>query len=345
MKRLRAAAAIAVASLALAACSSTPEPDATAVATEASSGITVYSGRSEELVAPLFAMFTEQTGIAINARYGDTAELAAQLVEEGDASPAQVFFAQDAGALGVVDAEGLLSALPSDVAALVPENYRAPSGNWTGVTGRARVIAYDPQQVEDADVPTSVFELTDKKWAGQVGIAPTNASFQSFVTAMRVSQGDKKTKAWLEGLVANDAQTFEKNGLILDAVDSGQIQLGLVNHYYWYEKAAEIGADAMRAKVAFTAPGDPGTLVNVAGVGILKSAAGNADANAFVAWLLSDAIQQWFVENTFEYPLIPGVAAVDGIPSLDSLRGPDAALSELADLPGTLEMLQEVGLL
>ena len=345
MKRLRAVAALAVASLALAACSSTPDPEATATSTEASSGITVYSGRSEELVGPLFAMFTEQTGIPINARYGDTAELAAQLVEEGDASPAQVFFAQDAGALGVVDAEGLLSALPSSVATLVPENYRAPSGNWTGVTGRARVIAYDPQQVKDADVPTSVFELTDKKWSGQVGIAPTNASFQSFVTAMRVSQGDKMTKAWLEGLVANDAQIFEKNGLILDAVDSGQIQLGLVNHYYWYEKAAEVGADAMRAKVAFTAPGDPGTLVNVAGVGILKAAAGNADADAFVAWLLSDATQQWFVENTFEYPLIPGVAAVDGIPSLDSLRGPDAALSELADLPGTLEMLQEVGLL
>ncbi|MDO9486658.1 MAG: iron ABC transporter substrate-binding protein [Actinomycetota bacterium] len=345
MKRLRAAAALAVASLALAACSSSSEPEATATSSEPTSAITVYSGRSEELVGPLFTMFTAETGIAVNARYGDTAELAAQLIEEGDASPAQVFFAQDAGALGAVDAEGLLSPLPSQVATLVPENYRAPSGNWTGVTGRSRVIAYDSAQVKKSDVPKSVFDLTDKKWAGQVGIAPTNASFQSFVTAMRVSQGDAKTKAWLEGLVDNDAQIFEGNSLILNAVDAGQVQLGLLNHYYWYQKAAEIGADAMRAQLGFAAPGDPGALVNVAGVGVLKGGAGNADAEAFVAWLLSDTTQQWFVENTYEYPLIPGVAAVDGIPDLDLLRGPDAALAELADLPGTLEMLQEVGLL
>ncbi|MGA1668498.1 MAG: extracellular solute-binding protein, partial [Candidatus Nanopelagicales bacterium] len=199
--------------------------------------LTVYSGRSEELVGPLFAQFTQETGIEVQARYGDTAELAAQLLEEGDASPAQVYFAQDAGALGAVDAAGLFAPLPASVATTVPEAYRAPSGDWTGVTGRARVIAYDPEQVPAAEVPQSIFDLTDPTWKGQVAIAPTNASFQAFVTAMRVSQGDEVTKQWLEGLVANDVQTYEKNGLILDAVDTGQAQLGLINHYYWYEKA------------------------------------------------------------------------------------------------------------
>jgi len=149
----------------------------------------------------------------------------------------------------------------------------------------------------------------------------------------------------LEGLVANDVQTYEKNGLILDAVDTGQVQLGLINHYYWYEKAAEVGEDAMRAQIAFTKPSDPGSLVNVAGVGIMAGAAQNANAATFVEWLLSPTAQEWFVTNTFEYPLLPSVAAAEGLPPLDSLRGPDVPLAELADLPGTLVMLEDVGLI
>ena len=338
--RARALLGLAAAALAL------PTLAACGGGSDAADGpLTIYSGRSEELVGPLFAQFTEETGIEVSARYGDTAELAAQLIEEGEASPAQVYFAQDAGALGAVDTAGLLAPLPASVATTVPEAYRAPSGNWTGVSGRARVIAYDAEQVPAADVPQSIFDLTDPKWKGQVGIAPTNASFQAFVTAMRVSQGDEVTKQWLEGLVANDVQTFEKNSLILDAVDTGQVQLGLINHYYWYEKAAEVGADAMRAQISFTKPEDPGSLVNVAGVGILTGAADNANAAAFVEWLLSPATQEWFVTNTYEYPLVPSVAAAEGLPSLESLRGPNVPLAELADLPGTLVMLEDVGLL
>ena len=332
----------------IAACGGGSDPagsDPTTSPGAGSEAITVYSGRSEELVGPLFAQFTEQTGIEVQARFGDTAELAAQLLEEGDASPADVYFAQDAGALGAVSAAGLLAPLPASVATLVPQNYRATDGTWTGVSGRARVIAYDAEQVSADQVPQSIFDLTDPQWQGQVAIAPTNASFQSFVTAMRVSQGDDVTRQWLEGLVANDVQTYEKNGLILDAVDTGQVKLGLINHYYWYEKAAEVGQDAMRAQISFTKPEDPGSLVNVAGVGILTNAAGNATAEQFVAWLLSPETQEWFVENTFEYPLLPSVAAVAGLPTLDTLRGPDAPLAELADLPGTLTMLEDVGLL
>ena len=304
--------------------------------------ITVYSGRSEELIGPLFAQFTQETGIEVQARYGDTAELAAQILEEGDASPAQVYFAQDAGALGAVEDAGLFVPLPEQVATAVPAAYRSLDGTWTGVSGRARVIAYDSEQLSAAEVPQSIFDLTDPKWKGQVAIAPTNASFQSFVTAMRVSQGDEVTKEWLEGLVANDVQKFEKNGLILDAVDTGQAQLGLINHYYWNQKAAEVGDDAMRAQLSFTKPQDPGSLVNVAGVGLLQD---TANAATFVEWLLSPSTQEWFVTNTWEYPLLPSVAAAEGLPSLDSLRGPDVPLAELADLPGTLVMLEDVGLI
>lgn len=342
VRSARALAALAAVLLTLpmaAACSSNQdEPDS-------ERALTVYSGRSEELVGPLFARFTEETGITVKARYGDSAELAAQLLEEGVGSPAQVFFAQDAGALGAVEAGGLFAALPAAAATAVPAEYRGTQGTWTGVTGRARVIAYDPRQVPAADVPTSVLDLTDPRWRGQVAIAPTNASFQAFVTAMRVSLGDDATRRWLQGMVDNDAQKFEKNGLILDAVDAGQIKLGLINHYYWFEKAAEIGAAAMGSKIAFTKPGDPGSLVNVAGVGVLKPAADNSEAAEFVEWLLSPASQQWFVANTYEYPLLPDVAAAQGLPPLSSLRGPDVPLTDLDSLPATLSMLEDVGLL
>ena len=338
------------ASVALTGCSTSSGDLASATAPGASqaSALVVYSGRSEELVGPLFAKFTEQTGIPVSVRYGDSADLAAQILEEGERTPAQVFFAQDAGALGAVAAADILSPLSDDVAALVPSEYRAVDGTWTGVTGRARVIAYDSQQLSADQVPTSVFDLVDPRWRGQVGIAPTNASFQSFVTAMRVTEGEQVTRDWLSGLVANDVQRFEKNSLILDAVDTGQLQLGLINHYYWYEKAAEVGTDVMRAQLAFTAPRDPGSLVNVAGVGMTRNAA-NAEnpesAAAFVGWLLTPEVQQWFAVHTFEYPLLPDVAAVDGIPPLSTLRGPDVALAQLADLPSTQQMLVQVGLL
>jgi iron(III) transport system substrate-binding protein len=343
-------------SLGLAGCGGTsdvaePTPDATdetpAEVAEAASGdpLVIYSGRSEQLMAPLFEQFTAETGIPVSARYGDTAELAAQLLEEGDRTPAQVYFAQDAGALGAIDAEGLFADLPPGIASIVPPQFQSADGTWTGVTGRARVIAYDSEQVPAEDVPTSVFDLTDPKWKGQVAIAPTNASFQSFVTAMRLSQGDDVTREWLAGLVANDVQRFEKNGQILEAVNAGQVQLGLINNYYWYLLAKEVGESNMRAQIAFTEPKDPGTLVNIAGVGILKPAAENVSAVTFVEWLLTDAVQQWFVENTFEYPLVPSVAAADGLPELETLSGPDVALADLADLPGTLAMLEEVGLL
>ena len=342
---LTAVASISLLLPVLAACSSdTSSSDAgsSAGSTE-SAELVVYSGRSEELVGPLFKEFTTETGVTVNARFGDSAELAAQMLEEGDRSPAQIYFSQDAGALGAV--EELLATLPESVTSLVPQQYRATNNTWTGVTGRARVIAYDPQSVPAEQVPQSVFELTDEKWRGQVAIAPTNASFQAFVTAMRVTQGDDVTQEWLTGLVNNDVQTYEKNGLILDAVDSGQVQLGLINHYYWYEKAAEVGEDNMRAEVAFMAPKDPGSLVNVAGVGILKGAAENSAAIEFVQWLLSPNTQEWFVNNTYEYPLVEDVASAEGLPELDSLAGPDIALAQLADLPGTLNMLQDVGLL
>ncbi len=347
----RVALAAVASALIVSACSSGSSDDAsqsnesTETAAEASGeSVVVYSGRNEELVGPLFTEFTAETGIPVEVRYGDTAELAAQIIEEGDASPADLYFGQDAGALGALDAAGQCAPLPAGIAETVPAMYRSAEGTWTGVTGRARVIAYDSSQLTADEVPTSVFELTDPKWKGQVAIAPTNGSFQAFVTAMRVAAGDDATRAWLQGMVDNDAQIFEKNSLIRDAVDAGQVQLGLINHYYWHQKAAEVGEDAMNAQLAYTAPGDPGTLVNVAGACIVTPSDNQSGAGELLAWMLSDSTQQWFVENTFEYPLTPGVAGPAGVPTIEEVQGPEVPLAELEDLPGTLRMLQDVGL-
>ena len=349
--------ALAAATLALAACSTgesgtagveatatTDSSEQAAEETPASDGLVVYSGRSEELVGPLLVEFTTQTGIPVEVRYGDSAELAAQLIEEGDRSPADIYFGQDAGALGALDAAGLCAPLPENVIGAVPAQYQSANGTWTGITGRARVIAYDPQQVSADEVPTSVLELTAPRWKGQVAIAPTNASFQAFITGMRVALGDEATQQWLQAMVDNDVQVYEKNGLIRDAVDAGEVQLGLINHYYWYEKAAEVGEDAMNVQIAFPAAGDPGALVNVAGACVLPSAAHAEDANEMLTWMLLPETQEWFVSQTFEYPLVAGVPAPAGLPALDSLQGPDISLAQLEDLPGTLTMLQEVGL-
>ena len=335
-------AAVPAIAFALSACAGSSD-DQSADAADAANGepVVVYSGRSEEVIEPLFEKFTEETGVPVEVRYGDTAEMAAQIIEEGDASPADVYYGQDAGALGALDGAGMCAPLADSIANLVPATYRSTDGTWTGVTGRARVIAYDSTQLPADQVPTSVFDLTDEQWRGQVAIAPTNGSFQAFVTGMRVAAGEDATREWLQGLVDNDVQLYEKNGLIRDAVDAGEVQLGLINHYYWYTKAAEVGENAMNVQLAFAEPGDPGALVNLSGACIVRPTDNADGARALMEWLLSESAQQWFVETTFEYPLVAGVEGPDGVPPLAQVKGPDIPLAELDDLPGTVLMLQE----
>jgi iron(III) transport system substrate-binding protein len=307
--------------------------------------LTLYSGRSEFQVKPVLEMFTRDTGITVRPRYGASAELAAQISEEGSRTRADVFWSQDAGALGAVDGHGLLGPAPAEAAAAVDPRYRAPDGTWVGITGRARVIVYDPRKVPEAQLPASVFQLVDPAWKGRLGIAPTNASFQAFVTAMRLHVGDVRTRDWLRALKANEPKTFEGNALIVRAVNDGQLDLGLVNHYYLFELGAEIGADKLVARNHFTADGDPGTLVNVAGVGILKSSKRQAEAARLVNYLLSPPAQEHFAQKNFEYPLVEGVATAPGLTPLGQIRGPDIELGDLASLEETLNMMREVGLL
>jgi iron(III) transport system substrate-binding protein len=337
-----ALATAAVVVLGLAACSD----DGASEAAADDKKITVYSGRSESLVKPLLEKFTEQTGIAVEARYAGTAAMATQLLEEGDRSPADVFFAQDAGALGAVAKKGLFAELPDEAVEKVPASYRAKSSDWVGVTARSRVLVYNPDLAPANTLPASVFDLTKPEWKGKVGVAPTNASFQAFVTAITVQHGEAKAKEFLAGLKANDPQVRESNGPILEEVNSGKLPVGLINHYYLGELAKEQGKtpDQLKAKLHFFPGGDTGALVNVAGVGVLDKAAEDADVKAFVDYLLGADAQKYFAEQTFEYPVVDGVQQPAGVPPLSSLKAPAIDLNDLDRLEATIALIKESGL-
>jgi iron(III) transport system substrate-binding protein len=306
--------------------------------------LTIYSGRSESLVGPLLEQFEAATGATVEARYGDSAELAALLLEEGDRSPADVFFSQDAGALGAVSAAGLLAPLDAETVALVPEGFRAADGTWVGTSGRARVLAYSTERLTDGDLPPSVLDLTDPAWKGRIGWAPTNASLQAFVTALRVLQGDEAARAWLEGILANEPVVYEGNTQAVEGIAAGEVDVALVNHYYLLRLIAENG-DSYPVANHFFPAGDPGALVNVAGAGALASSDTPDAAAAFVAWLLGPEAESYVATSTFEYPLAGDVAADPRLPDLAAIGSPLVDLAQLADLQGTVALMQEVGAL
>ncbi|RPI24428.1 MAG: extracellular solute-binding protein, partial [Actinobacteria bacterium] len=201
--------------------------------------LTVYSGRAEELVAPLVARFEEETGIDVDVRYAGSTELAATLVEEGERSPADVFFAQDPASLGTVALSGMLQELPASLLEEVPSRFSDTDGRWVGISGRSRVVVYDTTAISPEELPESEDGFTAPEWRGRVGLAPTNASFLAFVAAKILLDGEDATRSWLEGMVANDAPTFEGNSAIVAAVDEGQVETGLVNHYYLLQRREE----------------------------------------------------------------------------------------------------------
>ncbi|QNE76860.1 extracellular solute-binding protein [Streptomyces finlayi] len=303
--------------------------------------LVIYSGRNEKLVKPLLEKLEKAIGTEVDVRYGDSAELAAQILEEGDKTKADLFFSQDAGALGALSKDGLLAELPKGTLNKVDAAYRGSTGDWTGVSGRSRVIAYNPDRTDAA--PDSVHDVVTSEWKGKVGYAPTNASFQAFVTGMRVLEGDDATREWLKGL-KEVGKPYDNNLRVLDAVESGEVTLGLINHYYWYERAAEKGADKLTAKLHFLPGGDAGALVNVAGAGVLKSSDQSGPATEAVDFLLSKEAQHYFADETKEYPLINGVSPSGGVPAMDTLQAPKIDLGELDSLQETLAMLQAVGL-
>ena len=307
--------------------------------------LVVYSGRSKGLVHPIIKQFEKETGITVKVRYGNTAQLAVALLEEGEKSPADLFWAQDAGALGAVSKQGLFQTLPESITSKVPDKFRNAEGMWTATSGRARVLAYAPERVKAEELPSSIFDLTDTKWKGRVGWAPQNASFQAFVTAMRVLEGEERAEEWLRGMKANGAKTYPKNTPIIQGLASGEIDLGLPNHYYLMRfKKSNSGYPVEQT---FFASGNAGNLVNIAGIGVLKSSTHAEEVSSFVEYLLSPKVQQLFVSEIFEYPVTDAVIPSEKLLPLDELLNltPELNLEKLDDLEGTLKLLREADIL
>jgi iron(III) transport system substrate-binding protein len=315
-----------------------------AAGASAATSLTIYSGREETLVKPLMERFTKETGIELKIRYGSSLSLATTLIEEGSSSPADVFFATEPGTLGLLAGRGLLRRLPSATVAKVPSRFATPSRRWVGTSGRSRVIAYNTEQLTPAQLPKSVWELTNPRWKGKVGLPPTNASFQSFLGAMLYLHGEDRTRDWLRGLQDNGVKFYARNSAVVEALSRGEIQLGLVNHYYVYNHLAQDPNAAVRNH--WLRPGDPGTLVLTAGVGIVTASKNGAAAQRFVDFLLSRWAQRFIARGpgAAEYPLVKGVLPRPGLPPLAEIRSPKYNLGRLAvDLPEAVKLLLELG--
>jgi len=311
---------------------------ASVVSPEDAGDLVIYSGRGESLVGGLIDRFEEQTGIDVKVRYGNTAALAIAISEEGSRSPADVYHGQDAGALSFLAEEALAAQLPPDIRAMVDRNFQDDDGRWIATSGRARVLIISPDRVPNP--PDSVFDLVDPEWKGRIGWAPTNGSFQAFVTAMRQIHGDAATEEWLRGMIANDVKVFPKNTPQVQAVGDGELDIGLVNHYYLFRFD-----DDWPASNHFTDSGNAGALINVAGVAMLEGSSNRANALRFIRFLLSAEGQTYFRDQTNEYPVASEIDANPRLIPLDELNPPSLALTSLSDLDGTLELLRKVGAL
>lgn len=338
MRRLIAAAAAALLPAALlTACSSDPEQ------APPPADLTVYSGRTENLIGPIIDRFEAETGTAVDVRYGDSADLALLIEQEGDRSPADVFISQSPGAMGYLAERGLLEQVDAETLRLVDKDARNADGRWVGFSGRVRALVYNTDQVDPKTLPKSVFDLTAPEYAGQVAVAPTNGSFQDFVTAMRLQEGDDVAAAWLKGMADNGSPTYADNTSIVQAVARGEVPLGLVNHYYNERALAEDPTSP--TDNYFFESGDVGSLLITTAIGILTSTDNEKGAQELAQFLLGAEAQEFFSAETFEYPLAKGAKGNDALPPLKDINITTFDLDRLGGgLETTLQMIEASGL-
>jgi iron(III) transport system substrate-binding protein len=315
-----------------------------ATAPAQTTSLTIYSGRDERLVKPIMDRFAKDTGIELKVRYASSTALATALVEEGSNSPADVYWSQEPGTLGLVGARGLLKRLPTATTGKVPARFSTRSRRWVGTSARSRVLVYNTRELTQQQLPSTVWALSNPRWKGKIGIAPTNASFQAFLGATIHLYGEDRVRDWLRGLEANDVRSYPNNTTVVQAVARGDVQVGLVNHYYLHNLLAD--TPGLTARNHWFRAGDPGNLVLAAGVGIVSATKKTAAAQRFVDFLLSRWAQRFIARGpgAAEYPLIKGVSPRPGLPPLREIESPTYPLGRLAvDLPRAVELLLEVG--
>jgi iron(III) transport system substrate-binding protein len=331
----------------LVACSSSSGSTATTNATGAGTTITLYSGQHEETTDALVKAFEQQSGVTVKIRSDDEDVLTQQIVQEGSRSPADVLYTENSPPLMSLQAKGLLSPVDPATLAAVPARYNSPSGDWVGVSARVSTLVYDTSALKPSDLPTSVLGLADPKWKGKLGLAPSETDFQPIVTSLIHSEGTAAALAWLKAVKANaESHTYPDNETLVSEVNKGQVQLGLINHYYWYRLRKEVGASAMHSQLAFFAPEDPGYVLDVSGAAVLKSSKHQAEAQKFLAFLVSPQGQAILAHSdSYEYPVRTGAAASSELPPLDQLHPNSLSIAQLGDGAAAVALLQEAQLL
>jgi iron(III) transport system substrate-binding protein len=307
--------------------------------------ITVYSGQHEQTMGKLVADFQRRTGIEVQLRSNDEATLANQILREGSASPADVFVAENPPALTVLEHQGLLAPVATATLAKVPSRYNAPKDDWVAISARSAVLAYNTKQVEPSQLPTSLRDLAKPEWKGRVGFAPTETDFQPLITAVSILDGEQAATDWLQGLKDN-AKVYDDNEALIAAVNRGEVATGLVDHYYWYRLRDEVGKAKTDSALHYFGGGDPGALVDVSGAAALKSSAHSAEAQRFLAYLVSRPAQQIVATSeSYEYPLGSGVTTQRPLKPFAQLQPPQLTVEQLGDGRSALQQLQQVGLL
>jgi iron(III) transport system substrate-binding protein len=332
-----------LASLALGACSATSEDSGGGPAEPETEGITLYSGRIAAAIGGAVDIYEADADRDVQVRFAETGDLAATLVEEGSNSPADVFFAQEPGAIGAVADQGLLAQLPDDILERVPPRFRDPEGRWVGITGRARILAY-ADDIPRSTLPESPLELAEPEWQGRVGWAPVTDSLQQYVTALRLEYGDEIARQWVEDMVANDAIDYPNNVAVRDAIANGEVDVGLLNHYYVAQAIAAEGP-GYPVEVYFP-PKGLGSLLLLTSAGVLESSERKDEAFDFIRSLLGPESQRFFTSSSKEYPLALGVEPDPTLRvPLDRIPVPRGDLNDIGEVQATIELMQEAGAL
>jgi iron(III) transport system substrate-binding protein len=311
------------------------------------SQLTLYNGQHEQTTQALVSAFEKQTGITVTVRSDDEDVLVQQIGQEGSRSPADVIYTENSPALERLQGSHLLAPLSAATRAAIPSRYSSPSGDWVGLSGRVSVLVYDTAKLGPAQLPTSVMDLASPKWKGKLGLAPQETDFQPIITSIARAHGTAAALAWLKAVKANaGSDLYPDNETLTAKVNAGQVEIGLINHYYWYRLRSQIGAAAMHSALHYFAPGDPGYVLDVSGAGVLASSPHQAAAQKFLAFLASAAGQRIIAHSdSFEYPLRPGIAANPDLTPLAQLK-PDAAdtVADLGDGASALSLLQQAQL-
>jgi iron(III) transport system substrate-binding protein len=306
--------------------------------------LVIYNAQHEQLLDEIVPAFEDETGIEVELRNAKDLELSNQLVQEGDASDADVFLTENSPAMSQVEQAGLFAELPADILDVIPEMYRPPSGLWTGFVARSTVLVYNTGLIEESELPTSIMELAEPEWAGRLSFSPTGADFQAIVAAVLELEGEDATRAWLEGIKENGT-AYDGNNVVLEAVNSGESEVGIVYHYYW-ERDREEGGDVHgNSAQYYFADQDPGAFVSVSGAGILESSDMKDEAEEFMEFLVGEEGQQIIADSyALEYPLNPDITLEQGVKPFSELEPPAVNVSDL-DAEAVVDLMTEVGFL